>query len=163
VSDCDPVGIPEIADRLGVKRPTVDAWRQRKGARFPEPRWTVGRGPAWDWPDVKAWAIETNRMPHATAKLCPHGIDVTDTIERCPQCAHDNERAAMAEADSRPLVTLTITEKRRQHVVWSAECDGKQLHSGGPVLSINAAERLAREIIDDKLGKDAYRLEVVHQ
>lgn len=51
---CDPVGAVEIAARLGVKRGTVDVWRQR-AIGFPEPRWTVGGRPAWDWPDVEAW------------------------------------------------------------------------------------------------------------
>lgn len=52
--ECDPVGAVEIAARLGVKRRTVDSWRQR-GLAFPDPRWTVGGRPAWDWPDVEAW------------------------------------------------------------------------------------------------------------
>lgn len=51
----DPVGAIEIAARLGVKRRTVDQWRQRD-LGFPVPRWTVGGRPAWDWPDVAAWA-----------------------------------------------------------------------------------------------------------
>lgn len=51
---CDPVGAVEIAARLGVKRRTVDAWRQR-GLGFPEPRWTVGGRPAWNFGDVAAW------------------------------------------------------------------------------------------------------------
>ena len=51
---CDPVGAVEIADRLGVKRRTVDQWRRRR-IGFPPPRWTVGGRPAWDWPDIAAW------------------------------------------------------------------------------------------------------------
>ena len=50
----DPVGAVEIATRLGVKRTTVDQWRQRS-IGFPEPRWTVGGRPAWQWEDVEAW------------------------------------------------------------------------------------------------------------
>lgn len=57
---CDIVGIPEIAARLDVKRSTVDIWRNRK--ILPEPRWTVGGGPAWNWPDVEAWAQRTRRL-----------------------------------------------------------------------------------------------------
>jgi len=53
------VGAVEIADRLGVKRATVDAWRQR--GVFPDPSWTVGGRPAWDWPVVAVWAAETGR------------------------------------------------------------------------------------------------------
>jgi predicted DNA-binding transcriptional regulator AlpA len=56
----DPVGVVEIAERLCVKRDTVDKWRARLA--FPEPRWTVGGRPAWDWHDVLAWAISTGRI-----------------------------------------------------------------------------------------------------
>jgi predicted DNA-binding transcriptional regulator AlpA len=51
----DPVGAVEIAARLGVERRTVDSWRQRD-LGFPDPRWTVGGRPAWDWADVVPWA-----------------------------------------------------------------------------------------------------------
>lgn len=54
------VGIVEVALRLGVSRNTVDSWRQRP-VGFPSPPWTVGGRPAWDWPDVQAWARETGR------------------------------------------------------------------------------------------------------
>lgn len=54
---CDPVGAVEIAERLGVARRTVDSWRQREMG-FPEPRWTVGGRPAWNWDDVAPWATE---------------------------------------------------------------------------------------------------------
>lgn len=55
-----PVGIIEIAERLGVKRQTVDTWRLR--GLLPEPRWTVGGRPCWDWTDIEAWAKETGRL-----------------------------------------------------------------------------------------------------
>lgn len=53
--ECDPVGAVEIAERLGVARRTVDSWRQRDRG-FPPPTWTVGGRPAWNWPEVAAWA-----------------------------------------------------------------------------------------------------------
>ena len=59
--ECDPVGIPEIAQRLGVKRSTVDMWGYRK--LMPEPTWQVGGRPAWNWPDIKAWAEQSDRLP----------------------------------------------------------------------------------------------------
>lgn len=50
----EPVGIVEIAERLGYPRPTIDQWRAR--GIFPEPKGLVGGRPAWDWPDIQAWA-----------------------------------------------------------------------------------------------------------
>lgn len=61
--DCDPVGTVEIAARFDVTRKAVDAWRTRH-LGFPEPRWTVGGRPAWDWPDVEAWGKKTRRLPY---------------------------------------------------------------------------------------------------
>lgn len=55
-----PVGIIEIAERLGVQRATVDQWRNRD--LLPEPRWTVGGRPAWDWADIERWAKMTGRL-----------------------------------------------------------------------------------------------------
>ena len=54
-----PVGISEIADRLGVQRATVDQWRHR--GLLPDPRWTISGNPAWDWSDIETWAQETGR------------------------------------------------------------------------------------------------------
>lgn len=64
----EPVGIPEIADRLGVSVNTVHSWRQRsrKGGApgFPEPDGAVSNGecPYWWWETVEAWAEETGRI-----------------------------------------------------------------------------------------------------
>ena len=58
----EPVGTREIAERLGVTRKAVEAWRVRN-LGFPEPRWTVGGRPAWDWDDVEDWARKTRRLP----------------------------------------------------------------------------------------------------
>lgn len=64
---CDPVGAVEIAARLGVQRRTVDSWRQRD-IGFPEPRWSVGGRPAWNFDDVQAWhqKRQTNHPTTAT-------------------------------------------------------------------------------------------------
>jgi uncharacterized protein YjcR len=56
----DPVGVAEIAERLGVKQQTAQTWRHRK--LLPPPRWTVSRQPAWNWADVERWAKETGRI-----------------------------------------------------------------------------------------------------
>lgn len=58
---CDPVGVVEVCERLGVTRAAFDAWKHR-GLGFPEPRWTVGGRPAWNWPDVAKWAKATGRL-----------------------------------------------------------------------------------------------------
>ncbi len=55
----EPVGVGDVAKRLGVARVTVDAWRKRQ--LLPEPRWRVGGRPAWAWGDVLAWAKRTGR------------------------------------------------------------------------------------------------------
>jgi len=57
--DPEPVGLAEIAERLNVARNTVDQWRFRD--LLPEPQWTVGGRPAWDWPTIAAWAKDTGR------------------------------------------------------------------------------------------------------
>lgn len=57
------VGIPEIADRLGVPRPTLDTWRRR--GELPEPGYMIGNRPAWRWSVIRTWALRTgaNRKP----------------------------------------------------------------------------------------------------
>lgn len=59
-TDVEPVGLEEIAQRLGVQRGTVDMWRQR--SVLPEPWWTVGGRPAWPWRAIREWACETGRL-----------------------------------------------------------------------------------------------------
>lgn len=58
--EADPVGVVEVAARMGVGRDAVNAWRNR-GLGFPAPRWTVGGRPCWDWSDIQAWAKDTGR------------------------------------------------------------------------------------------------------
>jgi hypothetical protein len=58
----EPVGLEEIAARLGVKRVTADTWRTRK--KLPAATWPrVGGRPAWRWQVIRDWAIETGRYP----------------------------------------------------------------------------------------------------
>jgi predicted DNA-binding transcriptional regulator AlpA len=56
----DPVGVEEVAQRLGVERQTVSQWRWRN--KLPEPRWTISNRPAWAWQDIAAWARDTGRL-----------------------------------------------------------------------------------------------------
>ena len=63
VNPCDPVGLTEIAVRLGVAPQTARAWRARRV--LPDRRWTVSGQPAWDWKDIASWAAATGRLaPH---------------------------------------------------------------------------------------------------
>jgi len=62
----EPVGLVEIAARLGVKRGTANMWHYRSTRGelphpMPEPQWTVSGQPAWNWPAVQRWAKSTGR------------------------------------------------------------------------------------------------------
>jgi predicted DNA-binding transcriptional regulator AlpA len=65
----EPVGLIEIAERLGVKRATVDMWKLR--GLLPPAKWTVGGRPAWDWADIMAWAKETGRLTDSAGSTWP--------------------------------------------------------------------------------------------
>jgi ParB family chromosome partitioning protein len=54
-----PLGVAEIADRLGVKVGTVHQWVHR--GRLPDPDFRVSGIPCWWTPTVDAWAAETGR------------------------------------------------------------------------------------------------------
>lgn len=57
---CEPVGLIDIAARLGVEINTAHVWHYR--GLLPEPPWTVSGRPAWNWPDIEQWAKETDRL-----------------------------------------------------------------------------------------------------
>lgn len=57
------VGAAEIADRLGVSNSQViHVWRYRH-PDFPQPVTTLKTAMIWYWPDVRAWAQHTGRLP----------------------------------------------------------------------------------------------------
>lgn len=57
----DPVGVIEIADRLGVLDRSVHKMIQR--GRLPDPDYeTVNGSRAWDWRTILWWAGETRRL-----------------------------------------------------------------------------------------------------
>lgn len=59
--EADPVGMTDIADRLGVKQQTVIMWKLR--GVLPPHRWEVSGRPAWDWNrDIVPWAKDTGRL-----------------------------------------------------------------------------------------------------
>lgn len=56
------VGAAEIAQRMGLGKPTVvHDWRYRH-EDFPEPVAELQAGLVWSWPDVRRWAVTTNRL-----------------------------------------------------------------------------------------------------
>lgn len=57
---CDPVGLVEIAQRLGLASDTPRIWNQR--GRLPAPRWRVSGRPAWEWSEIEEWARATGRL-----------------------------------------------------------------------------------------------------
>ena len=56
----DPVGLSDIADRLGVEQETAKRWKLR--GLLPPPKWTVSGRPAWEWKTIEAWARKTGRL-----------------------------------------------------------------------------------------------------
>jgi len=64
----EPVGLAEIAERLGYPLATVRVWRGRSlrgefRVPFPPPQPTTVSGyPWWDWAAVRAWAEATDRV-----------------------------------------------------------------------------------------------------
>lgn len=68
--ECDPVGVAEVCERLGVTRSAVEIWRRPDRAEaitFPDPDWIVGGRPAWDWSTVLAWVELTGRSHYLEA------------------------------------------------------------------------------------------------
>lgn len=51
----DPVGLAQIADRLGRPYNTVKKWRQRYAESWPKPRGMVGNVDWYEWEDIKEW------------------------------------------------------------------------------------------------------------
>ena len=70
----DPVGISEIAERLNVQRQTVNSWRSRgkedreRSTPLPQPAVIITKTPIWEWETIRAWALNTGRLPAANAR-----------------------------------------------------------------------------------------------
>jgi hypothetical protein len=58
----DLVGAGEIADRLGLARPSLVHDWMRRYDEFPEPIARLKSGNVWLWPDVERWARRTGRL-----------------------------------------------------------------------------------------------------
>lgn len=63
MSPFEPVGLVEIAERLGVDPKTAQQWRFRK--LLPEPDALVSGRPVWQWRTIERWARETGRLGDA--------------------------------------------------------------------------------------------------
>jgi hypothetical protein len=62
VKQVEPVGLSEIADRLGYPRQTAKQWHSMRHV-LPEPGpGTVSGKPWWDWGVIVEWARETGRL-----------------------------------------------------------------------------------------------------
>ena len=59
---CDPVGVADIAERLGVSKITVHKWTERGTDDFPKARWKRSGVSLWNQPTVEAWARRTGRL-----------------------------------------------------------------------------------------------------
>lgn len=59
-SICEPVGVPELAERLGVKHTTPHTWMTR--GVMPEADWIVSGNKAWRWGTILRWAGERGRI-----------------------------------------------------------------------------------------------------
>ncbi len=127
---CDPVGTVEIADRCGVTRSAVDAWRSRDG-RFPRPRWTVGGRPAWNWPDVEAWAHLTRRPAGVLAQglhkaFADHLVDAPPATLKVAVFRDGDEANTHAEdvavvgPNVNHVVTFATPGRGSYRVLWSS-------------------------------------------
>jgi hypothetical protein len=67
----EPVGVVDIAERLGVRQQTVAMWHYR--GLLPVATWSVSRQPAWNWPDIQRWAEATGRLRPRGAEEVPRG------------------------------------------------------------------------------------------
>jgi hypothetical protein len=98
-----PVGMTEIAERAGVKQPTVEQWIRRH-EDFPAPRWQVGGRRAWDWRQVAVWLEGTGRIVTVVLeclhlKSLPAPVTIPDVTD-CPVCGYEREIAGLFDGDT---------------------------------------------------------------
>ncbi|MBX6168987.1 MAG: hypothetical protein IRY84_15285 [Thermobispora bispora] len=128
----DLVGIPEIAERVGVTRQNVHQWvsgQRRSELPFPPPEGTAGRSQIWLWSEVNEW-------------LAQHGL--SDGVNR-------PSRSEMADIDSalncrlHHRTKLSLERWRRNRAVnmvavyeapvsWETDAD-EPIHSGEKATS----------------------------
>lgn len=71
IRQVEPVGLAEVADRLGLHRQTTKQWHLRKLLPPPGPG-TVSGAPWWDWAVIEEWARKTGRLSEP-ADITPEG------------------------------------------------------------------------------------------
>ena len=65
----DPVGIADIAGRLGRPRQTVKQWNGR--GWLPPPKWHASGLPLWEWREVERHLRKTGRIATAPIATAP--------------------------------------------------------------------------------------------
>lgn len=78
--DCDVVGIMEISGRTGAPRERVSAWN--KARALPEPRWTIGRAPAWCWHELLVCPVVAVYLPAVKRDPASTWPDLFAAVER---------------------------------------------------------------------------------
>ena len=77
------VGMTEIAERLGVKRITVDSWW--RNSVMPPPRYNIDNRLIWDWEeDIYPWARRTRRLDPDSLYAIPPDILGMVTPDQIP-------------------------------------------------------------------------------
>jgi hypothetical protein len=148
----DPVGITEIAERLGVERQTAQNWAYAQAhgtAKNPMPApWRIigGRTPIWHFPDVAEWHAAKDPRGGRARTLQPT-TEASDVLEPSP-----------ASNGDRPLFAAPAVNVAGSAWTWSVEVNGKRVTaraSSRRDLRGKAKERVARE-----LGHDDFDVEV---
>jgi predicted DNA-binding transcriptional regulator AlpA len=141
-----PVGAIEIASLLGVRRATVDQWRQRR--LLPEPEWTVGGRPAWRESSILAWARSTGRLTALETAV----RRILCELER-PNVAFTGEmNAAIVEASDcvhhSPYAALSLLNSELEH-------EQRRLRGMAAGATVEYAARMLREVVIAMSGHHA--------
>jgi len=121
-----PVGIPEIAELIQVKRSTVDQWRAR--GVLPEPDFpvTVGGRRPWRAGTIRRWAQNTGRLPVGRRMFRyvaePSGLVVTmlalDVDDQWQVCCRWISSDDESEPRAHPGKLLKETAKDPEFAAW---------------------------------------------
>lgn len=109
----DPVGVVELAERLGVAARTVRMWRERSASTpvpMPEPTYAnVNGSPAWEWLVVLRWAGVTGHLAYLPA------IDAyEEAFDEAPLDARRGGRMSADAAEYAEFAVATAGRKRKR-------------------------------------------------